>query len=166
MPWRRKPASHLQYWSGPLSKTKTGGFKSILVFCCGPPDLPNGYHSCCHHNGRLYLADLPNGIGAISRRTYVARNAVRSAGSIPDSIGAKSSTSTMESVHRPDRQTSSIPSPTLPRLVQGFQFPRVPCNDEAGRIVAIQTIQVTERHRSCKRACRNDDIRDGPCPLK
>ena len=60
MPWRRKPASHLQYWSGPPSKTKTDGFKSILVFCLGPAELPNGYHSCCHHNGRLYLADLPD----------------------------------------------------------------------------------------------------------
>lgn len=60
MPWRRKPASHLQYWSGPPSKTKADGFKSILVFCLGPAELPNGYHSRCHHNGRLYLAELPD----------------------------------------------------------------------------------------------------------
>jgi hypothetical protein len=39
MPWRRKPASHLQYWSGPPSTTKADGFKSILVFSCGPPEL-------------------------------------------------------------------------------------------------------------------------------
>jgi hypothetical protein len=60
MPWRRKPASHLQYWSGSLSKTKTGGFKSIMVHCCGPAELPKGYHSRCHHNGRINLADLPD----------------------------------------------------------------------------------------------------------
>jgi hypothetical protein len=39
---------------------KTGGFKSILVYYCGPAELPNGYHSRCHHNGRLYLAELPD----------------------------------------------------------------------------------------------------------
>jgi hypothetical protein len=26
----------------------------------GPPKLPDGYHSRCHHNGRLDLADLPD----------------------------------------------------------------------------------------------------------
>jgi hypothetical protein len=35
MPWRRKPASHLQYWSGPPSKTKTGINLLAFVWGCG-----------------------------------------------------------------------------------------------------------------------------------
>lgn len=31
----------------------------MLVYCMGPAELPNGYHSRCHHSGRLRLADLP-----------------------------------------------------------------------------------------------------------
>jgi hypothetical protein len=57
MPWRRKPARHLRYWSGPVDQK--AGFKTVLVYCMGPAELPRGYHSRCHHNGRLLLADLP-----------------------------------------------------------------------------------------------------------
>jgi hypothetical protein len=35
------------------------GFKTVLVYCVGPPELPGGYHSRCHHNGRIRLAELP-----------------------------------------------------------------------------------------------------------
>lgn len=58
MPWRRKPTHSLQYWTGPVDRN--AGFKTVLVYCLGPAELPNGYHSRCHHNGRLNLADLPN----------------------------------------------------------------------------------------------------------
>ncbi|WP_375762914.1 hypothetical protein ACE10X_22820 [Bradyrhizobium sp. Pha-3] len=47
MPWRRKPARHLRYWSGTVNRN--AGFKTVLVFCV----------ACDHHNGRLNLADLP-----------------------------------------------------------------------------------------------------------
>jgi hypothetical protein len=57
MPWRRKPARHLEYWSGPVNQK--AGFKTVLVYCMGPAELPGGYHSRCHHNGRLRLAELP-----------------------------------------------------------------------------------------------------------
>ena len=56
MPWRRKPASHLRYWTGPVNRT--AGFKTVMVFCLGP-ESPASYHDRCHHNGRLSLADLP-----------------------------------------------------------------------------------------------------------
>ncbi|WP_420965862.1 hypothetical protein [Bradyrhizobium sp. B120] len=56
MPWRRKPAHFLRYWSGPVDRN--AGFKTVLVFCVG----------CEHHNGRLKLADLPDW-DWISRRT-------------------------------------------------------------------------------------------------
>ena len=58
MPWRRKPARHLRYWSGPVERGR--GFKTVLVYCMGPAALPNGYHSRCHHTGRLRLAELPH----------------------------------------------------------------------------------------------------------
>ena len=57
MPWRRKPAHFLRYWCGPVDR-KTG-FRTVLVFCLGPPH-PASYHAYCHHNGRLNLADLPD----------------------------------------------------------------------------------------------------------
>jgi hypothetical protein len=51
MPWRRKPEPSLRYWSGPgPAKAKAAGFKTILVYCVGPPrgsGLPR-----CHHNAR------------------------------------------------------------------------------------------------------------------
>jgi hypothetical protein len=47
---RRKPASFLRYWSGPVRDT---GFESVLVYCLGA----QGYR--CHHHGRLKVADLP-----------------------------------------------------------------------------------------------------------
>lgn len=56
MPWRRKPASHLEYWSGPVNLNS--GFSNLLVYYLGPEKLLT-YHSRCPHNGRLNLADLP-----------------------------------------------------------------------------------------------------------
>jgi hypothetical protein len=56
MPWRRKPSSHLRYWTGPVDPN--AGFKTLLVFCLGP-EIPSSYHDRCHHSGRLNLADLP-----------------------------------------------------------------------------------------------------------
>jgi hypothetical protein len=50
MPWRRKPARYLRYWTGPVNRD--AGFKTVLVYCVST----NG----CHHNGRLRLADLPD----------------------------------------------------------------------------------------------------------
>jgi hypothetical protein len=38
MPWRRKPVSRLRYWSGTPADFKARGFKTILVYCVGPPD--------------------------------------------------------------------------------------------------------------------------------
>jgi len=57
MPWRRKSAGHLQYWSGPIDRTT--GHKTILVYCLGPP-APRGYQDRCHHIGRLRFEDLPD----------------------------------------------------------------------------------------------------------
>jgi len=57
MPWRRKPAPHLRYWSGPVNRAV--GFKTIMVYCLGP-ERPQNYHERCHHNGRLRLSDLPD----------------------------------------------------------------------------------------------------------
>jgi hypothetical protein len=57
MPWRRKPATHLRYWGGPVNRT--AGFKTILIYCLGPA-RPRSYHERCHHNGRLRLSDLPD----------------------------------------------------------------------------------------------------------
>jgi hypothetical protein len=38
MPWLRKPISRLQYWtSGSPSTAWADGFKTILVYCVGPP---------------------------------------------------------------------------------------------------------------------------------
>ena len=60
MPWRRKPATHLAYWSGTKpARAKADGFKTILVYCVGPAK-PETYHDCCRHNGRLNIADLPD----------------------------------------------------------------------------------------------------------
>ncbi len=58
MPWRRKPTHSLRYWTGPVDRN--AGFETVLVYCLGPAELPRGYHSRCHHNGRLNLADLPD----------------------------------------------------------------------------------------------------------
>lgn len=52
MPWRRKPAHFLRYWSRPVDRD--AGFKTVLIYCLGA-------RGCrCHHNGRLSLADLPD----------------------------------------------------------------------------------------------------------
>jgi hypothetical protein len=52
MPWRRKPAHFLRYWTGPVDRD--AGFKTVLVYCLGA----QGCH--CHHTGRLRFADLPD----------------------------------------------------------------------------------------------------------
>jgi hypothetical protein len=56
MPWRKKPARYLHYWTGPVNRT--GGFKTVLVYCLG--DLPDDKYTRCHHIGRIALADLPD----------------------------------------------------------------------------------------------------------
>ncbi|QIG91968.1 MULTISPECIES: hypothetical protein [unclassified Bradyrhizobium] len=33
MPWRRKPAQFLRYWTGPVDRN--GDFKTVLIFCVG-----------------------------------------------------------------------------------------------------------------------------------
>jgi hypothetical protein len=39
MPWRRKPSPRLRYWrNGKPSDFKAEGFKTILIYCVGPPD--------------------------------------------------------------------------------------------------------------------------------
>ena len=52
MPWRRKPARFLRYWSGPVKRND--GFKSVLVYCLGAQGCR------CRHQGRLRLSDLPD----------------------------------------------------------------------------------------------------------
>jgi hypothetical protein len=53
MPWRRKPARYLEYWNGPVNRD--AGFKTVIVYCLGPPSGPS-----CHHSGHLKLSDLPD----------------------------------------------------------------------------------------------------------
>ena len=72
MPWRRKPASHLQYWSGPLSKTKTGGSKSISVFCCGPPELPKNEIIVAAITGRQHLLIVIGRFVSLPRRRCIS----------------------------------------------------------------------------------------------
>jgi hypothetical protein len=56
MPWRRKPASRLRYWPGGTpSQSKAAGFKSILVYCVGPPKGPR-----CWHWSAVKLDHLPD----------------------------------------------------------------------------------------------------------
>jgi hypothetical protein len=54
MPWRRKPASSLRYWNGPVNRA--AGFKTVLVYCVGPPKG----NKLCGHGGSLRLEDLPD----------------------------------------------------------------------------------------------------------
>jgi hypothetical protein len=57
MPWRRKPASWLRYWKGPVNRD--AGFKTVLVYCVGPARVQS-YHNACRHNASLNLDDLPD----------------------------------------------------------------------------------------------------------
>jgi hypothetical protein len=58
MPWRRKPNSRLRYWSdGTPSAMKAEGFKTILVYCVGPPD--GDTRERCWHSSAVKLDDLP-----------------------------------------------------------------------------------------------------------
>jgi hypothetical protein len=52
MPWRRKPARWLEYWEGPVNRD--AGFKTVIVYCVGPP-----IGKLCGHSGSLSLKDLP-----------------------------------------------------------------------------------------------------------
>ena len=49
---RVKPARWLRYWKGPVDRD--AGFRSVLVYCVGPP-----LGKLCGHCGRLALRDLP-----------------------------------------------------------------------------------------------------------
>ena len=53
MPWRQKPVSWLAYWHGPVNRN--AGFRTVIVYCLGPPRGPS-----CGHNASLRLADLPD----------------------------------------------------------------------------------------------------------
>ena len=55
MPWRRKPARYLRYWTGPVKRDS--GHKTILIYGMGPAPPTIGR---CHHVGRLNIADLPD----------------------------------------------------------------------------------------------------------
>jgi hypothetical protein len=58
MPWRRKPIPRLHYWtSGSPSTAQAGGFKTILVYCVGPP--VGDPRPRCWHNARISLDSLP-----------------------------------------------------------------------------------------------------------
>jgi hypothetical protein len=53
--WRQNPVSRLRYWSGGgPAEAKSDGFKSILVYCVGPPQGPR-----CHYWSAKKLDDLP-----------------------------------------------------------------------------------------------------------
>jgi len=55
MPWRVKPVSRLRYWSGGgPCRAKAAGFKTILIYCMGPPHGPR-----CLHWAAKKLEDLP-----------------------------------------------------------------------------------------------------------
>jgi hypothetical protein len=54
MPWRRKPASWLRYWDGPINRST--GFTVVIVYCVGP----ERGGPVCGHNSMLKLADLPD----------------------------------------------------------------------------------------------------------
>jgi hypothetical protein len=53
MPWRRKPASYLEYGNGPVDRN--AGFRTVIVYCLGPEGGPP-----CHHSAHLKLSDLPD----------------------------------------------------------------------------------------------------------
>jgi hypothetical protein len=53
MPWRRKPASWLVYWTGPVNRA--AGFRTVIVYCLGPRHGPR-----CGHSAPLKLSDLPD----------------------------------------------------------------------------------------------------------
>jgi hypothetical protein len=59
MPWRRKPVSRLRYWSGGgPADFKAQGFKTILVYCVGPPD--GDPRERCWHYAEVSLDRLPD----------------------------------------------------------------------------------------------------------
>jgi hypothetical protein len=55
----RKPVSRLRYWSGGgPADFKAQGFKTILVYCVGPPDRDP--RPRCWHYAVVKLDDLPD----------------------------------------------------------------------------------------------------------
>jgi hypothetical protein len=84
MPWRLKPKRWLRYWAGATpAKGKAAGFKTVLIYCLGPPSgfglvviTPHGYR----------LTTYRNGIGTTSALTCAAKNATWSATSIRGEI--------------------------------------------------------------------------------
>jgi rubredoxin len=54
MPWRRKPASWLRYWDGPVNRSTE--FTMVIVYCVGP----ERGGPVCGHNSMLKFADLPD----------------------------------------------------------------------------------------------------------
>jgi hypothetical protein len=58
MPWRRKPTNRLNYWTtGSPSTARAAGFKTIMVYCVGPPDRDP--RPRCWHNAVIPLDRLP-----------------------------------------------------------------------------------------------------------
>ena len=59
VPWRRKPNSRLRYRSnGRPAEAKACGFKTILVYCVGPPDRDP--RPRCWHSSAMPLDRLPD----------------------------------------------------------------------------------------------------------
>jgi hypothetical protein len=79
MPWRRKPARWLRYWT-PWTVTRDS--RTVIVYCVGPAK-PQTYHENCHHSASLNLADLPDWDWYDISAQLNARNAERLATSIP-----------------------------------------------------------------------------------
>ena len=59
MPWRKKPYSGLRYWpDGTPTTAKAAGYKTILVYCVGPP--VGDQRPRCWHSAAVKLDDLPD----------------------------------------------------------------------------------------------------------
>ena len=59
MPWRRKPNSRLRYWTTDRpTDMKAERFRTILVYCVGPPDRDP--RPRCWHNAVVPLDRLPD----------------------------------------------------------------------------------------------------------
>jgi hypothetical protein len=100
MPWRAKPASRLRYWSdGGPADFKAQGFKTILVYCVGPPDRDP--RPRCWHYAEVKLDDLPDWGWYDTAPTSNARSAARWVGLIRVRIGMKSSILTRGLAERP-----------------------------------------------------------------
>ena len=59
MPWRKKPYDSLHYWpKGRPADAKADGFKTILVYCVGPP--VRDPRPRCWHSATVELDRLPD----------------------------------------------------------------------------------------------------------